>query len=193
MASPEWSSAYAGWASAVFSGLAFIISIISLVVSRTAANKQTLLAKHTWSDDYFREVAAWANEVAHCISKCIHMIGVDDEGARRDVLATLSACIDTGRWYFPNHSENDVGTGKPPAYRGLRQPLLDWVVFAYDVCDRNDQSEAAKFELIDCQRNFISAMQEVLDPRSRNDAIAKILNDFGPVSSMPKIQSPAKQ
>src|SRR3546814_5379018 len=59
---------------------------------------------------------------------------------RRDILARLSALLDSGRWYFPNRHAEQIGSHKPAAYRGLRQPVLDAIFAAYD-CIRDERPE----------------------------------------------------
>lgn len=194
----------ANWLSAVAALAALVFSVFAHVTARRSKRKtelleeknaalaeaQTRLAHRSWSDEYFREVTVWACQMTTAISRAIHLVGVDDERERREALITISACIDMGRWYFPNRNEDDYGHQKEPAYRGLRQPLLDWAVRAYDICADQRTFADPKEELITCQRNFVSEIQKVVDPRSREEAIAKILSDFGPVAQLPEITSP---
>ena len=153
---------------------------------------QSVLAHQSWSDEYFREITSWSCNVATAISRAIHLVGVEDQDARRDVLSTLSACIDMGRWYFPNRDHEKEGKNKEPAYRGVRQPCLDWVVFAYDVFDGEKNIKDARAQLVSCQRHFVSCIQEVLDPRSREEAIDRVLTDFKAISTLPKVESPER-
>ena len=155
------------------------------------AEMQSRLAHQSWSDEYFREITTWACHVSTAISKAIHLVKVDDDSARQEVLVTLSACIDMGRWYFPNRDHDKQGETKEPAYRGVRQPCLDWIVLAYDVVDGQHPTKDQRNTLVSCQRNFVSYIQEVLDPRSRGKAIDRVLNDFGAISSLPKVKSPS--
>ena len=93
-------------------------------------------------------------------------------------MVRLSSLIDTGRWYFPNQWTDDYGTHKEPAYRGMRQPVLDYVVEAYDLLKDSHSTESLRAELIAAQREFVSHIQEVLDPRKREQEIKKILVEF---------------
>lgn len=154
------------------------------------AEIQSRLSHQSWSDEYFREITSWASQVSFAISRATHLVNVDDDHSHRDVLSILSACIDMGRWYFPNVNHDKGGQHKEPAYRGFRQPCLDWIVRAYDIFDRRLNVGDRKAELICCQRNFVSCVQEVLDPRSREKAIERVLKDFSAVATLPKVKSP---
>lgn len=151
---------------------------------------QSELARQSWSDEYFREITSWSCNVSMAISKAIHLIEVGDTDAKRDTLITLSACVDMGRWYFPNRDHDQIGTDKEPAYRGVRQPCLDWIVLAYNVLSERKNVLNPREQLVTCQRNFVSCLQEVLDPRSRAESIERVLNDFKSVSCLPSVKSP---
>jgi hypothetical protein len=154
------------------------------------AERQDRLAHQNWTDEYFRDITVWAGRVCDAISEAIHLVGKDDAAARQRVLVSLSACIDMGRWYFPNRDFEKVHPEKEPAYRGVRQPVLDWIVLAYDVCRKESEWGDAHKELVLCQRQFVSFVQEVLDPRSRDESIKRALADFKSISELPTIVSP---
>jgi hypothetical protein len=191
---PNWLSALAAMVAAIFS----IWAHRSAENARQRADSlnvkfaeaQTRLAHQSWTDDYFREITAWASGVCIAISEAIHIVDTVDEVAKQRVLIALSASIDMGRWYFPNRKEDQQGSDKEPAYRGERQPCLDWIVMAYEVLEGRRSTEDRKDALWRCQRNFVSCIQEIVDPRSREAAIVRVLSDFGVVSSLPKVESP---
>ncbi|MFC7367161.1 hypothetical protein [Vreelandella zhaodongensis] len=181
--------------------LATAVAIISAIAaarsSRSADRYQEEAAQHSkksaellekehqlklreWTDQYFNSVRAWAEQVCHAISEATHIIEHPELNGdhKRPVLVKLSSLIDTGRWYFPNQWTDDYGTHKEPAYRGIRQAILDCVVVAYDLLRDSDPNESIKAELIAAQREFVSYIQEVLDPRKREQEIKKILMDF---------------
>lgn len=197
MVDPNWVSAAAALFAVVFSIIAHRSAERSRVrinelEERTSrlAEAQTTLAHHSWSDDYFREIIHWACQVCTAISEAIHIVGLNDDEQRRRTLISLSACIDMGRWYFPNGQDSKRGQSKEPAYRGDRQAILDWIVYAYDICSDEGRVKDPKARLTTCQRNFVSIIQSKIDPRSREVAIKKVLLEFGPVSRMPQVQSP---
>ena len=192
------------WVSAIFAALAFGLSLLAHFSSvrskkRTdaleeksveLADLQNRLAHMSWSDTYFREIVDWASRVVSAISKGIHISDYQENDVRTEVLSELSACIDMGRWYFPNREHESRGLRKEPAYRGVRQPALDWIVYAYDIIKSRDSSPTAISNLVECQRNFVSAIQAKIDPRSREASVEQVLTDFAPVARHPKISSP---
>lgn len=137
--------------------------------------KQHNLELRAWTDQYFMSVREWANEVCCVVSEAIHTIGRSDEQQKLNIQIRLSALIDTGRWYFPNQWTDDYGTHKEPAYRGIRQPVLDCVVEAYHLLG---EADASKEHLVTVQRGFVSHIQKALDPRKREQEIKNILEEF---------------
>lgn len=142
--------------------------------------KEHQLKLREWTDQYFNSVRAWAEQVCHAISEATHIIEHPELNGehKRPILVRLSSLIDTGRWYFPNQWTDDYGTHKEPAYRGIRQPVLDCVVEAYDLLRDSQSTESLKTELVAAQREFVSYIQDVLDPRKREQEIKKILVEF---------------
>lgn len=142
--------------------------------------KEHDLKLREWTDQYFNSSRIWAEEVCSAISEAKHISEHPELNGehKRPILIKLSALIDTGRWYFPNQWADDYGTHKEPAYRGVRQPVLDCVVAAYNALNESDPECDAKTELAMCQREFVSHIQKVLDPRKREQEIKKILIEF---------------
>jgi len=97
---------------------------------------------------------------------------------KRTTLIRLSALLGTGRWYFPNQSTDDYGTQKQPAYRGIKKPVLDCVAATYRLLQTTQPGDHAKSELTKIQRQFVSHIQIVLDPRKRELEIKKVITEF---------------
>lgn len=154
--------------------------------ARQAKNNSEILEKahdlklREWTDQYFNSVRIWAEDVCSAISEATHIVEYTDlrEEDKISALIKLSALVDTGRWYFPNRWTDDYGTHKEPAYRGVRQPILDCVVFSYNALKNAGPEYDAKSELLLCQREFVSHIQAVIDPRKREQEINKILGEF---------------
>lgn len=142
--------------------------------------KNHQLELRSWTDQYFSGVRTWADDVCCALSEAIHLVARQDfnEASKHPVLVKLSHLIDTGRWHFPNQWSDDYGLDKEPAYRGIRQPVLDCVVSAYVALRNSDSSGNAQQELWSVQRNFVSHIQDTLDPRSREQEIRKVLEEF---------------
>ena len=151
---------------------------------------QAKIQGQAWIDSYFRDLLEWSHRVADNISCAIHEIDCPDAEEKRRVLAALSVSIDTGRWYFPNKDHDLHGIHKEPAYRGLRQPILDWLVYAYRVYAELEKVDNKRRYLVHCQRNFVSIVQGIVDPRSRDKSIKKVFADFEAVGSLPDVGRP---
>jgi hypothetical protein len=156
------------------------------------AQVQADLAHRAWADEFFRDVSQWATGVTQVIAKAIHFIE-DAEVAladRREVLVSLSAAIDAGRWYFPNRYTEKYGTGKPGAYRGVRREVLDWIVEAYEIVSKPEGRYDARAELVNCQREFVSCVQAFLDPQSRERVMQSVLSSFVEASLLRQDKEP---
>lgn len=138
------------------------------------------LELRSWADQYFSGVRTWADQVCCSISEAIHLMERQSLGqsTKHPVLVKLSHLIDTGRWHFPNQWSDDYGVDKEPAYRGVRQPILDCVVDAYKTLKDSSGPGDARDDLRAVQRDFVSHIQEILDPRSRDQEIHRVLVEF---------------
>ena len=96
------------------------------------------------------------------------------------VMYKLSSAIDRGRWFFPNQWNDEIGLHKEPAYRGLRQPILDHLVAAYDLVKNMKAATdgASVSDLVHYQRCFVSEVQQVLNPRRRNEEVERVNKQF---------------
>jgi predicted component of type VI protein secretion system len=147
------------------------------------ADHANILSAHTWLDQYLCNVRAWADEACECISMAIHSKHLE-ESRRSEALFTalhkISALIDRGRWFFPNQWSDEYGKDKEPAYRGIRQPILDQLVESYDLIKEIQKSGSFEYVLLltHSQRLFVSEVQQVLDPRRRNEEVQRIYQQF---------------
>ncbi|HYD87662.1 MAG TPA: hypothetical protein VEA80_09320 [Vitreimonas sp.] len=97
-----------------------------------------------------------------------------DATAAADLMARLSALVDTGRLYFPNHS-GDLDwpsfRDRPSAMKGFRDPILDTLMLAHEELrhaaniDDNGAAEASN-NIFSARRTFISELQDWVDPNS---------------------------
>lgn len=147
------------------------------------AEYANVLNVKAWLDQYNCNVRLWADEACECISMAIH--GLELEQAKCDEVLfgakyKISSLIDRGRWFFPNQWQDDYGGHKEPAYRGIRQPILDFLVEAHEaICKhQKNQSGAVHDELVDCQRGFVSEVQQVFNPRRRKEELDRIYAQF---------------
>jgi hypothetical protein len=97
-----------------------------------------------------------------------------DAAAAGDLMARLSALVDTGRLYFPNHSRDldwPSFRDRPSAMKGFRDPILDTLMLAHEelrFAEKADDSGAqeAANNIFNARRAFISELQDWVDPNS---------------------------
>jgi hypothetical protein len=154
--------------------------------ARTAnqhADHANILNANAWLDQYLCNVRAWADEACECISAANHSNHLDESERSEaifNVLHKISSLIDRGRWFFPNQWSEEYGMHKEPAYRGVRQPILEQLVEAYDLI--KEMRESGNFDkahlLVHTQRLFVSEVQQVLNPRRRSEEVRRIYEQF---------------
>lgn len=191
------------------------VSILFGVVSHRVAREATATARRAnalaeaanamqfdeWSQSYFEPTRQWGFEVVQVMSDGIALRYVADDANRarewRRVRATLSSLIDTGRLDFPNQLHPTHGIDKPPAFRGYRRDILDWIVFTYDRLDdvpahdptKADPAERARqADLVRYKREFISALQAQLNPSLRKERIEEIMVWFADADRSAKLK-----
>lgn len=140
------------------------ISVISLVVA-FAALIYTIVSntkKYELTYQHYQDVVAWHSDVVKVITllKATYI-----ENEKKTHLAELSALIETGRFYFPNIDQHDnFGATKPLAYRGYRNVVLDFLVYEYQLFDREDSNKYIE-HAESLQRLFTSFVFQYLDPK----------------------------
>lgn len=147
------------------------------------ADHSNVISANAWLDQYLCNVRLWADEACESIARAMHATKLDPQERERQLFESmyrLSSLIDRGRWFFPNQWNEEVGLPKEPAYRGLRQPILDCLVTAYDAVKelRDSTGNATVAELVHCQRLFVSEVQQVLNPRRREEEVSRINAQF---------------
>lgn len=177
-------------AAAVGQLAAAFLALIALIVSvRTARAQQYLsqaLAKEQ-SQILFEQVRmqrdsdilAWTHECVHVLAECEGLVesaaaATPASEARyrlRALRQRLSALIDCGRLFFPNHAPDKKGADNPAAYQGFRQRILSRLVAAYNVISKlealkSDQHRLDRLaRLVELRRLFVSEAQLAIDPR----------------------------
>jgi hypothetical protein len=102
-----------------------------------------------------------------------------------EIRTGLSIQVERGRWFFPNVLRYEHGKAKDPAYRGLRQPVLDSIVAAFDISDSLtwDTRESFTTDLIATQRIFVSEIQVHLDPNKRYEKYRELVDHYRELDS----------
>jgi hypothetical protein len=96
----------------------------------------------------------------------IKMSKVPDEELVMERLAKLSSVIDVGRFFFENNRKTAFGKNKRRAYQGFRPKLFDCLVVVYNSYSvfLNNSEVPDKAKISDAKRQFVSLVQEVVDP-----------------------------
>ncbi len=170
--------------------VAAFLALIALIVSvRTSRAQQRLsqdLAKEQ-SQLLFEQVRmqrdsdilGWTRECVHVLADCEAFFeGSGPAGLTaelreqlRGLRHRLSALIDCGRMFFPNHAPDKKGADNPAAYQGFRQRILSRLVSAYTVVSKfeklkSDEHRLERLARLNAlRRMFVSEAQLAIDPR----------------------------
>jgi hypothetical protein len=149
------------------------LSLLGALMSYLLAARQTRVNVESLKFTNDTAVIAWANRVVSAMSegqelaRLTELLTPDKFNERKLALAYgLSALVDEGRWYFPNTGKRDGDNDAPSAYRGHRQPILDFVVLAYEAVSALPE-EGVEAALLEVRRKFVSDVQDAVDPQRR--------------------------
>lgn len=138
-------------------GISLVIAFAALIYTIISNTK-----KYELTYQYYQDVVAWHSDVIKVITQ---LKATNEADSKRAYLAELSALIETGRFYFPNiNQHDDFGANKPMAYRGYRNVVLDFLVYEYQLFDREDSNKYIK-HAESLQRLFTSYVFQHLDPK----------------------------
>lgn len=156
-----------------------VIAGLGIILGWLIARAQNRLTASAAVAEWRRDIRTWANEAIDVLTEAIYASKADEEEEKITLCrARLSALIDRGRFFLPNEREGDYGVDKAPAYRGLRHAALDPLVAAEHILSGAitiepfpDRSTA----VVGVKREFVSAVQSILDPRGLNKEVAGLL------------------
>lgn len=173
--------------------LGFVGAVAGVIVawrfgnlSIKVASAQQRLATQSAASDWLGELRAWASEAIEVLSEasytCGHYDPSDKDCAEKLLRCRfrISALIDTGRFFLPNHFVDTVGVNKPSAYRGRRHAALDPIVAAERVLSgevETSRFKSRKEAVVAMQREFVSAIQKIIAPDLHNKVIAQLILD----------------
>lgn len=149
-------SDYIAIASLLIAFLAFIYSYL------------TNTKKYELTSQYRTEILSWYSETIDILVrlKIEAKDSFKDENLRNELLSRLSAKIEIGRFYFPNVDKGDkFGDEKPLAYKGYRNLMLDFLVFSFQVFEKQEAKKYLRHAET-LQRHFTSHLFEILDPNT---------------------------
>lgn len=114
------------------------ISVIALIYSFISNTK-----KYELTYQYYNDVLIWHNQVVEVLTS-LRLNGTDNE-LKKQMLSKLSSLIESGRFYFPNIDRKDgFGKQKPIAYQGYRNVILDFLVYEYQLFEKDDYAKYLK-------------------------------------------------
>ena len=141
------------WIAGISLAVAFA-ALIYTIISNTKKSELTY--------QYYQDVVAWHSDVIKVITQ---LKATNVENKKNTYLAELSALIETGRFYFPNIDLHDgFGANKPLAYRGYRNVVLDFLVYEYQLFEREDSNKYVE-HAESLQRLFTSYVFQYLNPK----------------------------
>lgn len=155
--------------------LSALVALFSAFFARGETVKQRALLRETLREQIDRASVEWGRDAINAMAeaftlaegKCINEFEAD----KVRVSMLLSALADRGRLFFPNIDTDRQGAEKEGAFRGVRPPILDVLVFAHlEVKMLEPVQNEGKAFLNRCRRLLVSELQAHLDPR-RRDAI----------------------
>ena len=138
-------------------GISLVVAFAALIYTIISNTK-----KYELTYQYYQDVVAWHSDVIKVITQ---LKATSEENSKKAYLAELSALIETGRFYFPNIDQHDnFGANKPLAYRGYRNVVLDFLVYEYQLFEREDSQKYVE-HAESLQRLFTSYVFQYLDPK----------------------------
>ncbi|MEZ5923963.1 MAG: hypothetical protein R3D57_06215 [Hyphomicrobiaceae bacterium] len=173
-------------AAAVGQVAAAVLAVIALIISISTSRAQQRLAERIAAEEralLFEQVRnqrdsdiiRWSEACVHNLAEIESFVGnpsaSDLDARRQELLTRLSALIDHGRLFFPNHQPDKKGADKPAAFQGFRQKILTVLVSVFNVLAREETStrsgarEKARAQLLELRRAFVSEVQIAIDPR----------------------------
>jgi hypothetical protein len=169
----------------LIAAVAAVVAAIAALAAYFSSTRQNRLTARTAAGDWIRDLRGWASEgidvLAEASYYCPRDLSCNTDGDRETLKlyrCRISALVDRGRLLLPNTHDSIYGERKEGAYRGYRHHGLDALVAAERVLDGKAKLWGfpdPKVALIGLRREFVSIMQDILDPASMNRAVAELL------------------
>jgi hypothetical protein len=155
----------------------------SAEIDRTRAEAQAEAerrhATFNTTAEWRRDLRDWASEAIDVLSEASYLCDESEQPeAAFSCRHRLSALIDRGRFFLPNLLREEHGADKPFAYRGLRHAGLDPLVAAERVLSTGTTGafKDQKHAIIGMKREFVSSIQQILDPDGANEELEAIIS-----------------
>lgn len=171
-------------ANVLLTGLVGCLAWIVGARSALTSQKQYQLDATLFASDWLRDLRSWATQAIEILSEAIYMSSSDSASDTSNLLMyrhRLSGLIDSGRFLLPNLGHEIYGVEKPTAYRGRRHRAIDCLVAAEKILGGDSDLERfnmgpPKSVLIEIKREFVSVVQEIIDPREQSRVIKSLLD-----------------
>lgn len=181
-----------------------IVQILSIVVAAGSAIASFIFSVRASRDtkkqyqmqliglirDYYSDLQRWADSVIEVSSEAIFLCDLDPKRMQEGEFFTkwlgvkqrLSSLLDQGQFFLPNEYESAYGQHKHPAFRGFRRPELECLAEMYEVLRQFDQNSqqhnrSLRSQLWDIRKQFVSQLQQTLDPRQRERELQKLAKE----------------
>ena len=146
--------------------ISLLVSIISLLYTFLSNTK-----KYELTYQYYNDILNWHNQVIEVLTS-LRLIG-NNKGEKIELLSKLSSLIENGRFYFPNiDKQDDFGSRKPIAYQGYRNVILDFLVYEYEIFEKEEYIEYLGHSE-SLQKLFTSYVFQYLEPKKQKKKINK--------------------
>jgi hypothetical protein len=130
-------------------------------------------------DQWMRDLRDWASKAIEVLSEAVY---ASDSSDVRRYIFQLSALVDRGRFFLPNPVNEEDELEKLPAFQGSRHRALVPLITALRVLDGEVENNLTEYVsknrsdvIRELQREFVSHIQQILDPRKRNREIAELI------------------
>ena len=182
----EWSPEIKSTAIISFFGLLWTITafVLSNRQTKQKQNLEYLKVIRLYDED----LRLWANEVVNLMSKSGHLCDLDPSKDSNffvkihEYKIQMSALIDQGRFFLPNSGRDEYGQHKPSAYRGFSSDSISAIKNGYDLLFKldwydQDPNKILRSDFMTVKREFVSSIQDKLDPEKFEREFKKILID----------------
>lgn len=170
--------------------LSLLLAVVSMAVNAFVVRNQDrmqLAALKSRIDDsviHWGERAILAVAEAEFLAKrCADKNPADNLAERlRTHRDDLSALADAGRLFFPNEAPESQGADRAGAFKGVRPPILDAILFAHIIMEHLYQqpkhwkarSKSAADLLNGCRRLLVTELQNAIDPRQKERLLSQM-------------------
>lgn len=178
-------------ASLNIAALSAAVSVYFSVRARRETKIQTQMQSIGLLRSYYSDLQTWADAVVEVITEAIFLCDYDPAKMHDGELflrwvkskQSISTLIDQGRFFLPNEKPDAHGQQKPAAYRGYRPRALNCLARIYKLLEEfNYRSQGSnrmlRSKLWDARKEFVSHLQEILNPQERELQIQIMLTSM---------------